>query len=102
MANSDWIRFDQAALDNHADDYCRRELYLSHELEDTLRNAALYAPMQYTSRTRRCMSETERVSRYFSKMNDTLVELGQLVNATSRAVLEHLETADEIMKALLK
>ena len=102
MTETGRIRFDANALDRHADEYCNKELRLTRELVDVLRNAALCAPIDYTARTRRLMNDADRLTRYFSKMSEALIESGQLVEATSKAVLERLEDADEKMKALLK
>ena len=102
MSDTDRIRFDQAALENHALEYCRKESRLTHELRDLLRAASLCAPPQNAARLRSCINDADRLARYFSKMNDTLIEVGQLVESTSRTMLEHLETADEHMKGLLK
>lgn len=101
MAAMDRLRFDAQALDQHADEYCNRELRLTRELTDTLRIAASCAPMEYVSRTRRLMNDADRLARYFSKMSNALIESGQIVEAYSKAVLEHLEDADEKMKKLL-
>lgn len=101
MTDTERIRFDQAALENHADEYCNKEAKLAHELVEMLRIAASCAPMEYISRTRRIMNEADRLARYFSKMEDALIESGQLVEQLSKAVLERLEDAEEKTRSLL-
>jgi hypothetical protein len=101
MSNDGRLRFDANALDLHAEEYCKKELQLTRELVETLRVAASCAPVEYASRARGIMNDADQLRNYFSKMNEALVESGQLVEATSRAVLERLEEADEKVKALL-
>ena len=102
MSEAGRIRFDQTSLENHAKEYCRKELILTHELIETLRTAALCAPTQYSSGTRRCLNDAERLANYFSKMNDALIEVGQLVEVTAKTMRDHLDIADEHLKALLR
>ncbi len=101
MGEATRIRFDRNALEDHADQYCKKELKLARNLVDMLRLAASCAPIDAAPRVRRLMNDADRMARYFSEMNDALVESGQLVEATSKAVLERLEDADDKMKALL-
>ena len=100
MSTVDRFRFDSYALDRHADEYCKEELRLTRELVDILRIAASCSPVEYAARTRRLMNDADRLTRYFSKMSEALIESGQLVEAYFRVVLEHLEDADENMKIL--
>ena len=102
MSETGRIRFDQKALENHANEYCRNELKLANDLIETLRAAERCSSTQYSARTHRCVNDAERLANYFSKKNDALIEVGQLVEATSRTMLKRLDIADEHMKALLK
>jgi hypothetical protein len=96
------IRFDATALDRHADEYCKKELRLMRELEDTLRIAVQSAPMEAVPRIRRIMNDADRLTQYFSELGDALREAGRLVKATSQTVLERLEEATDELNALLR
>lgn len=100
-SGADRIRFDQAALENHADEYCKKEAKLARELTEYLRIAASCAPTEYASRTRQLMNDADHLAQYFSRMGDALIESGQLAEQLSRTVLERLEEADEKMRSLL-
>jgi hypothetical protein len=101
MSYDERLRFDQAALENHAEEYCKKELKLSRELVDALRFAASVAPLESAPRVRRVLNDVDHLKRYFSEIGDALVESGQLVEELSKTVLERLEDADAKMKALL-
>lgn len=101
MPKTGIIRFDRSALENHSDEYCRKELRLSREMTDSLRSAASCAPPNYVSRARRIMNDADRMSRYFSEMRDALLKVGQMVDAESRSAHDQLEAADRSMKDLL-
>lgn len=102
MLETEELKFDRVALEDHSYEYCKKELRLTYELIDTLRVAVSCAPIDAAPRVRRLVREADRLSRYFSKMSDALIESGRLVEAFSQAVLERLEDADEKMKALLQ
>lgn len=96
------LRFDRNELEQHADEFCKREMKLCYDLVDLLRNAAYCAPDNSVSRVRRLMNDADRLARYFSAMSNALYEAGEQVDVTSRAVLERLEDAEADIKRLLK
>ena len=96
------LRFDRNELEQHADEFCKRESKLSYDLVDLLRYAAYCAPLNSASRVRRLMNDADRLARYFSAMHNALYEAGEQVDVTSRAVLERLEDAESDIKRLLK
>jgi hypothetical protein len=101
-SDRDRIRFDRNALENHAEDYCKKEARLARELVESLREAAVCAPIEPAPRVRRLMNDADHLEKYFSDMGDALIESGQLVEQLSKTVLERLEDADAEMKTLLR
>lgn len=102
MSETGRIRFDQAALENHAKEYCQKELILSRELVETLHTVASYAPVKYSAQIRRIKNDADRMTLYFSKMIEALNKAGQMVDAYSMTEHEQLQDTDRLIKALLK
>lgn len=96
------LRFDRNELEQHADEYCSREATLANDLTEMLRLAASCAPFSSAPRARKLMNDADRLGRYFSAMRDALYEAGELVDETSRAVLERLEDSTAEVNRLLK
>ena len=96
------ILFDKNDLEQHADEFCRREELLSNEMVDLLRAAEVFAPAAAAPRVRQLMNDADRMTRYFAAMKEALYEAGEQVEGTSRAVLERLEDSEAELNRLLQ
>lgn len=102
MSDDGMIRIDPVYLDRHAEDYCRREQRIAHELTDLLKRSIAIAPPGTVSRVGKTATEAENLTRYFSSISGALTEASILTTNTSQVVLEHLEDAIAGLDALLK
>ncbi len=102
MTETERVRFDRVALECHAEEYCKGELRLVHELTDCLRSAAVHAPAGSVSRISRITNDAECLARYFSKMNSALIDSAERIGAASQMMLEHLDSTTEELSRLLK
>jgi len=95
------LRFDSNELEQHAEEYCGNEARLAHDLTDQLRYAAYFAPVESAYRVRQLMDDADKMARYFSAMKNAFYEASDLVEGTSRAMLERLEEASAELEKLL-